>query len=429
MAWQKVGIYKCPKRKLPYLCRWYGDIDPESGKPKRYGKSFRTRAEAELFKSDKQQEIRKTGRRDRLSDDSLKRLCDDFLRMKRANVRPASLELYKWTVDRLLKYFGPDRAVSSIRSKDADLFMAAQEFRRDGEVKLSPWTRAQIVTNCRSLFKTALRWNMTADNPFAEVKKPKTSVRRWHHLKPAEYLRLLDAAPDLRWKCFYALAYTSGARFGELFSLTWADIDFERGEVKIENRTGSQAMPPFHIKDEEARTIALPRQTLDILTEYQTQAPEGVPYVLLTAERYARVIKHWHRLGRVESKWENRFVVNNVLRDFKVHARRAGITFDGKCTIHTLRKSFGQNLANAGVPIKTLQYLMGHSDEKTTLTFYTQMDATHAAMARDATERLLTAAAPKHLDTVWTPSPVPGADANQQGNGGTDVSPDVSGTY
>ena len=54
----------------------------------------------------------------------------------------------------------------------------------------------------------------------------------------AEYRRLLDAAPNARWRVFYALAYTSAGRFGELFNLTWADIDFDRGRMIIENRAG-----------------------------------------------------------------------------------------------------------------------------------------------------------------------------------------------
>jgi integrase len=77
---------------------------------------------------------------------------------------------------------------------------------------------------------------------------------------------------------------------------------------------------------------------------------------------------------------------------------RAGIKFDGKFTIHTFRKSYGQNQANAGALIKTLQYLMGHSDEKTTLAFYAQVAARQAAMSANATDRLL-AATEKQIDT------------------------------
>jgi len=93
----------------------------------------------------------------------------------------------------------------------------------------------------------------------------------------------------LRWKVFYALAYTSGARVGELFSLTWNDIDFESGKLIISSREETATMPPFHVKDHEARRIPLPAHTIDLLTQFQSQAPEGVPYILLDKERYEHV--------------------------------------------------------------------------------------------------------------------------------------------
>ena len=420
MAWSKIGLYHYPERKLPWLIRWYGEIDPATGKQRRYGKSFRTKREAEDFQSQKMQEIKTDGRRDRPTDEGLKRLTDDFMRTKRPDLRLVSVRLYEYTTERLLKFFGPDRAASSIDAKAAALFMAAQVERQsktenESKKKLSSWTRAQILTNCRAIFAAAVRWKQIVCNPFSECDKPKRIVRKWHPMKASEYLKLLAVPPDLRWRAFYALVYTIGGRFGELFSLTWGNIDFERGAVRIENRAGTPTLPAFHVKDAESRTIPLPEHTVRILLDWQSQAPEAVPYILLTADRYQRVLKHWRRLGMADEKWENRFMVNNVLRDFKVHARRAGITFDGKFTIHTFRKSYGQNQANAGVPIKTLQYLMGHSDEKTTLTFYTQLDRGQAVISANATDRLL-AEAERQIDTGLTLNPVPVEDANHQGN-------------
>jgi len=421
MGWKRVGVYRDKKRELEWLVRWYGEINPETGKPRRYSKSFRTKVEADDFKAVKQGEIKKTGRRDRPTDETLKKLIDDFMRMKRPALRAASLRLYDYTIERLINFFGPEKAISSIDEKAADLFMAAQVDHESGKKKLSAWTRAQILTNCRAIFAVAVRWKQITANPFSACDKPKRIVQKWHPLKAAEYLRLQDVAPDLRWKAFYALAYTAGLRFGEMFSLTWGNVDFERGAVKIENRAGTPTMPAFHVKDAEARTIPLPEHTLKLLTEWHTQAPESVPYILLTADRYAAVLKRWKRLGMADDRWENRFMVNNVRRSFKAHARWAEIEFDGKFSIHTFRKSYGQNQANAGVPIKTLQYLMGHSDEKTTLTFYTQLDKGQAATSASVTDRLL-ADAQKHLDTGWTRNPVPAPDGNQDGNKAQDVS-------
>ena len=303
------------------------------------------------------------------------------------------MELYQLTIRRLLDFFGPSKKVDSIRKRDADLFMGAQIHHMGGQKELSTWARSQMITHCRTIFKQAVRWDMTSENPFAGTEKPKTRTRKWHHIKPAEYLRLMEAAPDLRRRCLYAVLYTTGVRIGEAFSLTWGDVDFERSVLHIQNRAGTKTAPPFLLKAHERRTIPLTKHTLALLAEYQAQAPEGVPHVFLTADRYQRVLKHWHKLGQVDRLWENEFMDNNFNRDFKNHCRRAGIIFEGKCSIHTMRKSAGQNWALAGVPIKTLQYLMGHSNEKTTLRFYAQMDPASAAQAVISTDAMLDAAA------------------------------------
>ncbi len=415
MSWKRVGIYHDKRRTLPYLVRWYGELDLDTGKPRRYSKSFRTRAQAEEFKGLKMGEMKRTGRRDQAKGETMQKLIHDFVKTKRPSRRPATLKLYDYATKRLLAFFGPERAVSSIQPRDCEMFMASQVKWEKKDKPLSAWSRSQILRNVKAIFQAGVRWNIIAANPFEGCDKTKMVVQKWHHMKAAEYLRLLEQAPDLRWRVFYALAYTAGLRYGELFSLTWGNIDFERGVVKIENRRGTPTMPAFHVKDKEARTIPLPDHTQRLLLEWQGQAPEGVPYVLIPAKRYQRILKHWHKLGMVDGLWENRFMVNNIRRRFQVHAKRAGLKFDGKFSIHTFRKSYGQNQANAGVPIKTLQYLMGHSSERTTLEFYTQMDAGQAAFSATATERLLTEAA-NHLDTGWTRNPVPGAETNQQGN-------------
>jgi len=84
-------------------------------------------------------------------------------------------------------------------------------------------------------------------------------------------------------------------------------------------------------------------------------------------------------------------MVNNVLRDFKRHFKWAGIKPVAKLTIHTLRKSCGQNWADK-LPMNVLKELMGHSNVKTTLEFYNQVDADHEAKAARVIQGLLDAA-------------------------------------
>jgi integrase len=119
----------------------------------------------------------------------------------------------------------------------------------------------------------------------------------------------------------------------------------------------------------------------------QAEAPEGVPYVFLTKQRYERVLKRWESIGHKEKLWKSRWLTNNVLRDFKQHCRKAGIKPTGQLCLHTLRKNTGQNLADAGLPLNVVQKILGHSDPGTTARFYQQVDAHHLNEIRRAVDK------------------------------------------
>ena len=402
MAWRKVGLYHYRNRKLPWLVRWYGEIEPTTGKKKRYGKSFRTKRQAEDFRLEKMQEFKTGIKRDRPDEVTLERLCKDFLKPWNPNAKEATMDLYKLTVVRLLNYFGTECLISSIGPRQADSFLAAQTHYMNKPTKeLSDWTRLQIIRHCKTIFGVALRWQWIAQNPFTDVRMLKPGTRRWHRLAISEYRRLLEVAPTLRWKVFYALVFTSGARFGELFNLTWADIDFERGRMIIENREGSDIVPPFSVKDKDERFVQLPTETIDSLSQYQQEALEGVPYILLTKDRYERVLKRWHKYRKQGRSWRNRYMVNNVNRDFKSHAKRAGLRFNGSFSIHTFRKTCAQNWADH-LPANVVKFYLGHSKLETTNRFYSIVDESHTARTKQVMDELLNGKTENRLDTGWT---------------------------
>ena len=49
-----------------------------------------------------------------------------------------------------------------------------------------------------------------------------------------------------------------------------------------------------------------------------------------------------------------------------------------KITPHVMRHTFCTNMANAGMDLKSLQYLMGHSDAGVTMNVYTHASYDHA---------------------------------------------------
>jgi integrase len=389
----KIGLYRDPRMKKPWVVRWFGEYDPASGKQRRYSKSFKLKVEAEEFQAAKRQEFGQGTLRDKAPNVTLTSFCGDWLNTRKPELKPASVELYGLTVRRLLGYFGKEALLQEITPKKAAAFVAEQKSwakAHEGE-ELSDWSREQIKRHCKTIFETAVQWGLLKTNPFKHLRSKKLAPKRWHRVTAPQYQRLLEAAPKLRWKVFYALAYTSGTRMGELFSLTWNDIDFENGRLVIANRDSTADMPPFHVKDHEARRIPLPNHTVDLLAEWQAKAPEGVPYILLTKQRYERVKAKWQRLRNQRQPWKNRYMVNNVLRDFKRHFKRGGIKPVAKLTVHTLRKSCGQNWADH-LPMNVVKELMGHSKVETTLEFYNQVDSDHEAKAARVIQQLIDAA-------------------------------------
>ncbi|MDM8005334.1 MAG: site-specific integrase [Phycisphaerae bacterium] len=235
-------------------------------------------------------------------------------------------------------------------------------------------TRNKHLRQCKTIFNVAVEWGYLLTNPFSRIKQQKAAPKAWHYLKPSEFQRILAVVNDLRWRVFYYLVYTTGARVGELFNLTWSDVDLKRGIITIHSRRASEQLPPFQVKDHETRTLPIPIQTIEALKAWRKAASAEIPFVLLTATRWERVCamwalcrkgEPWHMDGKTGQKvwteWDSRFMVNNVLRNVRTHVRRAEIRLGAAMTVHSLRKSFAQNHADHGTPSATLKDLMGHA--------------------------------------------------------------------
>ncbi len=82
-------------------------------------------------------------------------------------------------------------------------------------------------------------------------------------------------------------------------------------------------------------------------------------------------------------------MVNNVVRDMRMHARWAGLKTVAPLTVHTLRKSFAQNHADSGTPSATFKKLMGHATIITTEKHYLQRSDASEKAATQRYESLL----------------------------------------
>ena len=76
------------------------------------------------------------------------------------------------------------------------------------------------------------------------------------------------------WVCFVAFAIYSGARLGELLALTWRDIDFEKGHMKV-NKSLSSRDGPVTISSTKTRAgrrvVSLPCAAIEALRRHRVR--------------------------------------------------------------------------------------------------------------------------------------------------------------
>ena len=391
MATQRVGVYRSyygkipmdgsgnpiPKKQWPrrrscsWVVRWYG----EDGK--RYSRSFPSKREAEHFAEEKQQEVR-DGRGDPPERVTLREFHTEHAKLMRGNVKPATLAMHLATLKMLAGRLGWRRTIDKVSSRDIEGYRAA---------RLKTGIRAQTANKeikvLRRCFNLAIRrgYLRAGSNPCVGLPMIKTTPKLIAYCPPEEFRAILRRANDVLWQALLLTIYTTGLRPREAMNLTWADVDFEREQLHVARKDAGELVQAWEPKDYEIRTIPLPEQAINALTALQSLAPDGCPYAFMDAGRW-----DYRRQAVADGRWrEGQDLMNNVLRKFKTRCRQAGVK---EYTLHDLRRSCITNWA-LHLPIHVVQKLAGHSDIKTTQTYYLFVRKEDIARAQQVQAKLL----------------------------------------
>lgn len=235
-----VSLLHEPKRKRPWVVRWYGSPDPETGKQKRYGRLFHHIRDAKAFLIEKQHQADEGAPRDTPVNVTLGRLLAEFEQARLASLSYASRIGYGNTTTQLLQFFGRTRKIRDVQRRHAEAFLASRK-RFDGRPgELSSWSKARHLIHCRAIFGAAVEWGYIDRNPFSGSRAGGNSVlrinpkaRSWHHLTPDEFQRLLPIVSSVRQRAAYWLMYGCGLRPGEAYNMTAGNIDLQHRRVQL----------------------------------------------------------------------------------------------------------------------------------------------------------------------------------------------------
>ena len=211
--------------------------------------------------------------------------------------------------------------------------------------KLTPNTVAQRLAALRFLFVQVLKRPWT----LAETPYPKRPSKLPTVLSQEEVAQMIDAALTPVHRIVLMMLYATGLRRGELVNLKISDIDNKRMVVHVQGGKGR--------KD---RDVMLSPKLLEALREYWRGLKQKPKEWLFPGGR-------WHT-------GEKPMTDKVVWLACRQAALRAGIEKD--IHPHTLRHCFATHLLEAGVDLRTIQLLLGHSDLKAT-TVYLHLSNRH----------------------------------------------------
>jgi integrase len=251
---------------------------------------------------------------------------------------------------------------------------------------------ANLVTDrLRAMLTWAVRVGLIATNPLAALPRlpenEATKRYRRRALSDAEIDALLAAArdDDLRTQRrisqlpLWRSLLETGARYGELVRVTWADVDFERALLTLR---------ATNTKSRKERSIPL---LPTLVAELRSLQPEHVAVL-------GRALRPNDLVFRSPEgcPWPRHSVnINRMLRRLLAAAEIERLDARGlKFDVHACRHSFASRLARAGVPITHAQKLLGHATVEMTAKVYVHLGEEQMRAAIDrietGTERLRT---------------------------------------
>lgn len=309
--------------------RWY--LNWSEGRQFRRSLGKITADDAEKFRKGKDFELA-TGRKvflaSALFDDHLKRYLTWH-----ASQFPDSHFRVKQIAEQCFADFA-HRALSQISQADVERWKASRMARvgwnRKREVTVvSSETAAKELRTLKAVFNKAVEWGEIERSPAEQVKPPKNRrdapIHWYAKAELAKLYRLTQYAPIWR------LTANTGLRRAEAQQLRWRDVDTKRGHMNVlsseSERTKSGKWRQIPLSDSALKALAALKRRTGKLT-YVVPVMAGP----------------------------------SLSRAFAADARARGLAG----SLHSLRHSYAAHLVMAGVPLRTLQVLMGHASFVTT---------------------------------------------------------------
>lgn len=209
--------------------------------------------------------------------------------------------------------------------------------------------------------REARRRKIIAENPMEHIKRPnsKKTTLKVRALTKDEQRKLLHIlqTEDINYSNQMLLSLALGLRMGEINALHVEDINFNFNRLTV-RRTISKGKKGEAILNDATktaagtRTLTMTAAVRELLEDCTRFKDKGV--IFTHNDKIITTSQVNCQFRRICAKYD---IIDKSVTD-------------GKVNLHSLRHTFGTRCAEAGMPPKVLQEIMGHTDIKITMNTY-----------------------------------------------------------
>jgi integrase len=301
-----------------------------------------------------------------------------FKEIKMQELKPTSIDGLEATLNNQIYPNIGDIQINSLTADDIQALiykLATEPYRANPAKCYSYSTIKKAYDAINACFELGVIKKNVSVNPCKGVKLPKNKERKNSEI----HFFTEDEVDNLCKECIskhgngmpvYRLGYAvilllnTGMRIGELLGLKWADVD-------LENRTAKVYESVVVAKDRDRAENDTSKPKWKQLEQDDVKTAASERFVALNDEAI-EALRQIHAInGRHEhvmSTAPGRIMYHrNFYRMMCQICARCGIK---QCGAHTLRHTFASMLFKAGVDVKTVSELLGHSDVSITYNIY-----------------------------------------------------------
>ena len=302
-------------------------------------------------------------------------LLERYIALKQG-VRNATKVGYNFVLNIAKKESFCYRTINTIRTSDAKLWL--MKLQKDGR-------GYSTITSIRGVVKPAFQMACDEDiirkNPFdfplAGVVVNDSKKRIALSREQQEIFMNFVKGDDhyCRYYDEFNVLLGTGMRVSEFCGLTISDLDFENRRIFVEKQLLKEKGGVYHVEktktESGVRYIPMSDEVCQSLKNILARRQKPKKEMLI--DGYAGFLL----LDKNGNPKVGLHLDHHMQWTMKKYRRTQQIPLP-TITPHVLRHTFCTNMANAGMDLKSLQYLMGHSDAGVTMNVYTHASYDHA---------------------------------------------------